>query len=130
MKKGYTIAAVLGMICMIGGTVALLIIASRMLAEQRALDPSTEWNNKGVAYYQRGEYAEAVEAFQNSIRTRPRAAATWYNLGLAYERLGSVEQAARAYSQAVVVNPDYAKAARAFERLHPLLKEKSSSGGE
>ena len=44
-------------------------------------------------YEQRGQYPEAIEAFQKTLKLSPRSAETHYNLGVLYETTGNGRQA-------------------------------------
>ncbi|UCF80473.1 MAG: tetratricopeptide repeat protein, partial [Acidobacteriota bacterium] len=64
----------------------------------------------GNAYGKLGRYAEAVEAYKQSIRFDPYNADTHYNLGFAYSKLGRNAEAIEAFKQAIRLKPDMAEA--------------------
>jgi len=65
---------------------------------------------RGMEYYERGEYDEAVAEFQAAIELEPDDAGTHRNLGTAYLEQGKYEEAAAAYEKAIELDPDFGEA--------------------
>ena len=64
----------------------------------------------GLANMNSGEYSEAVEAFNNSVRINPGFALAHFRLGIAYLKLNNIERAEASLTKAVSLNPDNASA--------------------
>lgn len=60
----------------------------------------------GVAYFQKGEYPQAIAAYQEAIKNNSRFAAAYLRMGEAYYALGKWEEALTAYHRALDINPD------------------------
>lgn len=60
--------------------------------------------NLGRKYYLAGEYAKAIDAFNEQIRKNPSSEAN-FNLGLAYGKLEQHDKEVAAYEEAVKLNP-------------------------
>jgi tetratricopeptide (TPR) repeat protein len=69
-----------------------------------------DWYNEGVDLCDQGNYADAVKAFDESIRLDSSDIDAWYNKGVALRRLGSYYNAIKAYDEAIRLDPSYAKA--------------------
>lgn len=71
----------------------------------------------GAAYSQKGSKVNAIRAFEESLRLdeTPRA---YYNLAAVYESSGRIDEAVREYGMAVDLDPNYAAAKEALDRLH------------
>jgi len=66
--------------------------------------------DRGMEYYERGEYDEAVAEFQAAIELEPDDAGAHRNLGTAYLEQGKYEEAAAAYEKAIELDPDFGEA--------------------
>lgn len=66
------------------------------LREKTPKDPAP-WRQVGFTQAKLGQYAEAVEALEQSLRLEPRQAKAWHALGETYVRMGRVEEARRVY---------------------------------
>ncbi len=80
-----------------------------------ALDPAyyETYEEFGVFYYKRGEYAQAVEQFRNVIARAPRFYNAWTNLGGALSDMGQYDQA----EQALLTSLSIRTTARALNNL-------------
>ena len=47
----------------------------------------------GTEYERRGQYAKAIEAFEQTLKLSPRSAETHYNLGILYETMSNGRKA-------------------------------------
>ena len=68
------------------------------------------WNNKGVALGTLGDYADAINAYDEAIRLEPSFAEAWNNKGIALDSLGNYTDAIRAYDEAIRLKPSFAEA--------------------
>ena len=68
------------------------------------------YNNRGIAYYDLGNYKQAIEDYNRAIEIKPDYADAYYNRGIAYNGLGNYRQAIEDYNRAIEIKPGYAKA--------------------
>jgi tetratricopeptide (TPR) repeat protein len=73
-----------------------------------SLDPGhfNGWNLLGSAYYSKGEFALAAEAYEKAAAIKPDAADVQRNLGLAYVELKEMEKAEAALKRALAADGD------------------------
>lgn len=83
-----------------------------------ALDGSTHnaWNNLGILYMDKGNYADAVGAFQVAADLIPGDPRPLYNIGIAYQRNGWGEEAFRNFSRALERDPSHLPSMRGYVR--------------
>lgn len=67
------------------------------------------WLQLGVAYFESGQYDEAIEAYKEALRNS-NTAYLWNKLGLAYNDSGQFDEAIEAYKEAIRIYPEYADA--------------------
>jgi len=73
-------------------------------AKANTVKPSpTAWSNIGVIRHQRGQFAEAVAAYQQAIALQPNEPTTHRNLGDAYMRVPDRAKARASYQQAIAL---------------------------
>jgi Flp pilus assembly protein TadD len=74
-----------------------------------SLDPGNfnGWNLLGSAYYTKGEFALAAEAYEKAAAIKPAAADVQRDLGLAYAELKDMEKAEAALKRAYETNSGY-----------------------
>jgi len=72
--------------------------------------PSLAWNEMAFHRYERGEYAEAIRAYEKALTFTPERAVIWLDAGVAHQQLGELDQARRHYEQAVELDPELARA--------------------
>jgi tetratricopeptide (TPR) repeat protein len=75
-------------------------------------------HNLGVAYLNKGRYAEALAQFEASLRIRPNYLNAHTNLGNTYFNLGDPARSIAAYQEALRIDPDYAPARRALIKAY------------
>ena len=68
---------------------------------------ATAYNNRGVAYRTRTNYAEAIDDFNEAIRLVPNNASAFNNRGVAYRNIADLDRAVADYDQAIHIKPDY-----------------------
>jgi len=88
-----------------------------------SIDPEhfNSWSLLGSAYYTKGEYALAAEAYGKAAALKPDAAEVQRNLGLALVELKETEKAEAALKRAYDLNGD-AEAAYYLGRLYYIVK--------
>jgi tetratricopeptide (TPR) repeat protein len=62
--------------------------------------------NLGIAYYEKGLYLEAIEAYKKFLDLKPDHENARVNLGLAYSRLKQWEQAIQTFKEELKYYPD------------------------
>ena len=68
------------------------------------------YNNRGVAYRLKANYAQAIDDFNEAIRLEPGNANAFNNRGVAYRNMGDLDRAVADYDQAIRIKPDYTAA--------------------
>ena len=68
------------------------------------------YNNRGVAYYKKGDVNRAIKDFNTSIILKRDYADPYSNRGLVYGNKGEVDRAIEDYNTAIKLNPDFANA--------------------
>ncbi|MDD5584671.1 MAG: tetratricopeptide repeat protein [Candidatus Omnitrophica bacterium] len=63
--------------------------------------------DEGVAYYQQGNYDDAITQFTIAIAISPNSLEAYNNRGNAYDAKGNHEQAIADYSKVIDINPFY-----------------------
>ena len=72
--------------------------------------PSLAWNELAFHHYERGEFHEAIRAYEKALVFTPEKAVIWLDAGVAHQQLGQLDQARRHYEQAVESDPELARA--------------------
>jgi tetratricopeptide (TPR) repeat protein len=87
-----------------------------------ALDDSLHnaWNNMGTLLMERGNYADAVAAFQVSADLIPSDPRPLYNIGVAYQQNGWGDEAYRNFAQALERDPSHLPSMRGFVRASEM----------
>jgi len=68
------------------------------------------YNDRGVAYYSKGQFDLSIADYNNALEINPRFAVAYYNRGNAYRSKGQYDQAIADYNNALEINPRYAMA--------------------
>src|ERR1017187_5838324 len=68
------------------------------------------FSNRGVAYYERGEYDRAIQDFEQAIALNPKYALAFNNRCAAYHDKGEYDRAIQDCNQAIKLNPNHAGA--------------------
>jgi tetratricopeptide (TPR) repeat protein len=68
------------------------------------------YNQRGLAYFDKGEYDKALTDFTRAIGLNQDYADGYYNRGLVYQNKGAYDKAILDYTEAIRINPTYLKA--------------------
>ena len=90
----------------IRGCTQIIERGKRETREYRAI----AYNNRGLAYQEKGEVDRAVADFTTAIKFNPNDARVYNNRGVAYEQKGDKEQAIADYGKGIALNPKYVEA--------------------
>ncbi len=88
--------------------------------------PSLAWNEMAFHLYEKGEYTEAIRAYEKALTFTPERAVIWLDAGVAHQQLGEIDQARRHYEQAVELDPELA---RAWHNLGAVRQELGDARG-
>ena len=75
---------------------------------QAPLSGATAYNDRGVAYADKGEYDRAIQDYDQAIRLNPNYAFAYYHRGNAYANKGESDRAIQDYDQAIRLDPNSA----------------------
>jgi tetratricopeptide (TPR) repeat protein len=88
------------------------------------LDPALAqaWVNRGIAWYDKGDYARAVADAGEAMRLRPGLAEAYNNRALAWHKLGRYDLAQRDFDETIRLEKNYGNALinRAIPSFEPL----------
>lgn len=73
---------------------------------------------KADRLFRQGEYAKAVDLYDQYLKYQPKHFESYYNRGRAYEELGEYEKAAESYQQALEISPEDANALLSIGKYH------------
>jgi tetratricopeptide (TPR) repeat protein len=91
-------------------TLALLVSACTTYQPPKVKDNAAYYYNQGVARYEKGDYAKAINDYTKAIEWNPRYAEAYYNRGIAYDDKGQYDRAIKDYTEAIEINPRYSDA--------------------
>jgi tetratricopeptide (TPR) repeat protein len=89
-------------------------------------DPARDSFDQGVQFALKGQYKEAIEAYEKSISLQPKSAAAHSNLGFAYFDVGDFAKSAEHQKGAIAIDPQFASAY--FGLAQALEKQGDFSG--
>ncbi len=98
----------------ISGCTQIIERGKRERREYRAI----AYNNRGLAYQEKGEVDRAVADFTTAIKFNPNDARVYNNRGVAYEQKGDKEQAIADFRKALEINPSHQDAKEGLKRLN------------
>ena len=79
-------------------------------ALDRNLESFPVYNNRGVVYEKKGEYALAIEDYNTAMRLKPDDAGAYNNRGIVYSNRGEYERAITDFDKVIELNSDDAEA--------------------
>ncbi len=68
------------------------------------------YNNRGFAFYHKGQLDQAIEDFNKAISLDPSSYKAYLNRGAAFVNKGQLSQAAADFDKAIALNPSYSEA--------------------
>jgi tetratricopeptide (TPR) repeat protein len=86
--------------------VGAVIAIGILLWSRRAIVAS----NRGVAWFQKGEFDKAIAEYNESIRLNPKRATTFSSRGAAWDKKGEHDNAVADCSEAIRLDPQNAAA--------------------
>ncbi|AFZ59067.1 tetratricopeptide repeat protein [Anabaena cylindrica FACHB-243] len=75
-----------------------------------ALNSTLIYEKLGDKYFQKGDYAAAINNYNQALQDKHQDANIYYKLGLVYHQLGDYKKAIIDYSQAINININYSQA--------------------
>lgn len=82
------------------------------------------YNNLGYAYRDLGDYPDALESFEQAVKSNPEFGGAWISLGITEQKSGNLPKAIAAYSKAMEIQPSdfgYLLLARALQESGQTL---------
>ena len=79
----------------------------RLMKSAQSQNTAEYWFNKGVALYDQGSYADAIQALDEAIMLDPKYATAWYYKGNALGDQGKYDEAIKAYDEAINLTYSY-----------------------
>ncbi len=87
---------------------SIIAITTTLLALPATASDAVFFNNKGVEFYERGNYPAAIQNFLDAAQTDPGLPGIYANLGYAYQGADDHRSAVDAFKQAIIQDPtDY-----------------------
>ncbi len=83
------------------------------------------WHGRAQAFFEKGEYGQALSDLSQSLNLDPRNYEAIFGLGAIFESLEKPRQALAAYRLALKAHPHYENAAEAVKRLEQGIGAKS-----
>ncbi|MCW5701164.1 MAG: tetratricopeptide repeat protein [Bradyrhizobium sp.] len=81
------------------------------------------FNNRGIAYFSKGEFDRAIRDFNEAIAAKPNNPVLYHNRGLALYNKGDNQAAIRSYEEAISIHPKYAAAHNDLANVYFRMKE-------
>ncbi len=89
---------------------SLLIIAILFVSSQVFAQTAQDWNKKGIEFYGKQEYEEALKCFDKALQLDPTSPDLWFNRGNTYFWLFNNEKASGSYGEVLKLKPSHTKA--------------------
>jgi hypothetical protein len=87
------------------------------------MDDAQNSFKEGVALYEKGDYRQALTAFDKSIALDPTIAEVWNNRGLSFIQTEQYQEALRSIDKALSINPNYENARKARKIVLDLIED-------
>ncbi len=84
----------------------VIIILLNLFIHPASSQTAVEWNNKGFALDESGEYNKAIEAYNKAIAIDPNYKIAWNNKGVAFVHLGEYKKAIEAFDRSIIIDPN------------------------
>jgi Flp pilus assembly protein TadD len=87
--------------------IALFFLLSCATPEKKQSDSRDPkfYNNRGIAYAEKGQYDQAISDFSKAIEINPRYGKAYNNRGIVYRLTGRYDQAISDFNKAIEINP-------------------------
>jgi tetratricopeptide (TPR) repeat protein len=106
---------------------ARILACSRIIDETGGRQNSTmragAFNNRGIAYFSKGDFERAARDFDEAIAAKPNNPVLYHNRGMALYNKGDNEAAIRSYDQAIGIHPKYSMAYNDRANVYFRMKE-------
>jgi len=77
----------------------IIILATQIILAQNGFE-------KGNMWYRKGNYTEAIKAYESVLETKKQSAELYFNIGNCYYKMNKVAPAIFNYEKALVLNPN------------------------
>lgn len=94
-------------------TVYIFLVLTQILFSQNGFD-------RGNALYQKGNYIEAVKAYENVLKDNKQSAELYFNIGNCYYKMNKVAPAIYNYEKALVLEPNDKEVQNNLKFAHKL----------
>jgi tetratricopeptide (TPR) repeat protein len=84
--------------------------------ENENLNYAEAYNNRGNAYYSKGDHERAISDYNEAIMLNPNFAEAYNNRGYVYEKKGDIDKAIADYESALRIDPNSSTAQEGLER--------------
>ncbi len=88
------------------------------------------YNNRGIAYGEKGQYDQAISDFNKAIEINPRYEKAYSNRGIVYRLKGQYDQAISDFNKAIEISPTDAQAYNSLAWLFATAKVPGFRNGE
>jgi tetratricopeptide (TPR) repeat protein len=88
------------------------------------------YNNRGIAYGEKGQYDQAISDFNKAIEINPRYNKAYNNRGIVYRLKGQYDQAISDFNKAIEINPLDGEAYNSLAWLFATAKEPGFRNGK
>jgi tetratricopeptide (TPR) repeat protein len=99
-------------LCNTGGTdpASRTAACTRQIESGRwqGLNLAVSYSNRGIAYFNQGEFDRAIADYNQALTLNPKSAAAYNNRGNAYNTKHDYDRAIADYSEAIILDPKYA----------------------
>jgi tetratricopeptide (TPR) repeat protein len=109
-KGGRSFWAALGLFLLFVGVLFTLVFVTSITINLLKLNPAEAYFNRGLEYYNNGDFDQAISEYNKVIQLVPNNANAYYNRGLAYAGKGDLDPAISDYDKAIQLNPDFFEA--------------------
>jgi len=110
-------SSLMGKILLYGAAVTTILVLATLIHSLFSFMPplvvdntANEWYNEGIHLGQLGKYAEAIKAYDETLKINPEDYEAWNNKGFALVKVKRYEEAIKAYDEALKINPQVAEA--------------------
>jgi len=75
--------------------------------ESDQLQTPSQWHSRGVRYFKKKDYENAISCFDNSLEINPKDAVVWNDKGYALYMQGKFKSAIKCFNNAIKIDPKY-----------------------